>query len=477
MNSYFALIGPGKKVASMAKNFLKNKEKEKHPGHLIAVTITDGHSLSLNIPQYFSWQEMLAHHHINVIINLDHDPALKQELRQNLSPEIDIVENIPGQLLHTLFLVKSVHKQKAEGEKTFLNHLVQTLPFATIIFDPHGRVVYWNKHCEQLTEVKAENVLGKKDVGFAFYYDQRPLVGQLILENLDHDSLRQLFSEQDIRIEPFPDGVQISGFMPFRSRIQGYYQVTAIRIIERRKILGSIQLIHDLNSLNLLKNQLRNQQEILQNILLKLPFPLIHTNLKGDIFFTNKAAQDTFLSLFKKKKTKNLFRLVPEILAHVSDYLADFEIGGHLATELSQNFILELDSDQWDVTCIFIPDEQNQNTAIIWILRNITMEETQNRLNAALAMSGAISHELAQPLTAIVNSAQLLANTGAKNIERIKRHQKIITAESERIFKIYRKLQNLTQFKVQNYLDTQILNLEESSAKHSDFTFPESSDS
>jgi len=476
MTSNFALIGPGKKVAYMAKNFLNNKEEWKHLGHLLAVTITDEYSIGLDIPQYFNWQEMLACHHINAVINLDHDPALKQELRQNLSPEIDLVENIPGQLLHTLFLAKSVHKQKAEGQKTFLKHLVQTLPFAIIIFDPHGRVVYWNKHCEQLTEVKAENILGKKQAGFAFYYDQRPLVGQLILKNLNHDSLRQLFSEQDIKIEPFPDGVQISGFMPFRSRIQGYYRITAMRIIEKNKILGSIQLIHDLNSLNLLKNQLRNQQEILQNILIRLPFPLIHTNLRGDIFFANKAAQDNFLPLFNNK-TNNLFKLVPEILAHVSDYLADFEIGGHLATELSQNFILELDNDQWDVTCIIIPDEQNQNTAMIWILRNTTMEETQNRLNAALAMSGAISHRLAQPLTAIVNSAQIIARTATKDIERIKRHQKIIAAESERIFKIYRKLQNITQFKLQKYLDTQILDLEESSAEHSNFTFPESNDS
>ncbi|WP_457571766.1 PAS domain-containing protein [Desulfovulcanus sp.] len=477
MISNFALIGPGKKVAYTAKSFLKNKQEWKQLGHLLAVTITDGHSIGLDIPEYFNWQEMLAHHHINAVINLDHDPALKQELRQNLPPEIDLAENIPGQLLHTLFLAKSVHKQKAEGKNIFLKHLVQTLPFAIIIFDRHGRVVYWNEHCEQLTEVKAKNVLGKKEVGVAFYYYQRPLVGQLILESLDHDNLRQFFSGQDIKIESFPNGVQISGFLPLRSRIQGYYQVTAMRIIRNNKILGSIQLIHDLNSLNLLKNQLRNQQEILQNILLRLPFPLIHTNLKGDIFFANKAAQDSFLPLFNNKKTNNLFKLVPEILTHVSEYLADFEIGDHLTRELSQNFILELDNNQWDVTCIIIPDEQSQNTAMIWTIRNITVEETRNRLNAALAMSGAISHGLAQPLTAIINSAQLLANTDTKDIERIKRHQKIIAAESKRIFKIYRKLQNITQFKVQKYLDTQILDLEESSAEYSNFTFPESNDS
>ncbi|MBT8763700.1 PAS domain-containing protein [Desulfohalobiaceae bacterium Ax17] len=468
MTPKFALIGPSKKVAYMARSFFKNKREWEQLGRLVSVTTTDGQSIELDIPHYFDWQDMLAQHQIDSIINLDHDPALKQELRRNLPSDVDLSENIPGQLLHTLFLAKSVHKQKALDKNIFLEQVVHALPFAIIVYDRQGRVIYWNEHCEQMTGVKAKDVLGKKKVGIIFYPYHRPLVGQLILESLDPDVIRQIFNEQDTNIKSFPNGIQVSGFIPLRSRIQGYYQITAMRIVRNDKVLGAFQLIHDVNSLVLLKNQLRNQQEIMQNILLRLPFPLIHTNLKGDIFFTNKAAENDFIPFTGNEKAENVFDLIPEAKNQISEHLSTLQ-KDVLTRDLAQKFTLDLNSKQWDVTCIIIPDEQNKNSGLIWILRNISAEETRDRLNAALAMSGAISHELAQPLTAIVNSAQLLARTEATDVERIRRHQKIITTESERVFKIYRKLQNITQFKVQKYLDTQILDLEESSDDLSSF--------
>ncbi|MFW5791581.1 MAG: histidine kinase dimerization/phospho-acceptor domain-containing protein [Desulfohalobiaceae bacterium] len=116
----------------------------------------------------------------------------------------------------------------------------------------------------------------------------------------------------------------------------------------------------------------------------------------------------------------------------------------------------------WEVTYFLIPGRPGSWT-VAWILYNLTGKEEKSRVNAALAVAGAISHELSQPLTAIVNSAQLLVDTPLDNLERLKRHKNIISRESSRVFDLHRKLQNISKYKLKDYLDTHIFDLDESS--------------
>jgi formate hydrogenlyase transcriptional activator len=67
-------------------------------------------------------------------------------------------------------------------EKTFAEHLMQHLPVSTFVLDTRHRVMIWNRACEQLTGLKAEEMIGTDRHWRGFYPEPRPCLGDLLLD-------------------------------------------------------------------------------------------------------------------------------------------------------------------------------------------------------------------------------------------------------------------------------------------------------
>jgi PAS domain S-box-containing protein len=65
-----------------------------------------------------------------------------------------------------------------------LNDIINFLPDATFVIDIEGRVITWNKAMEEMTGVKAGDILGKGNYEYAlgFYQARRPMLINLVLE-------------------------------------------------------------------------------------------------------------------------------------------------------------------------------------------------------------------------------------------------------------------------------------------------------
>jgi PAS domain S-box-containing protein len=65
-----------------------------------------------------------------------------------------------------------------------LNDIIDFLPDATFVIDIEGRVITWNKAMEEMSGIKAENMLGKGNYEYAlaFYQARRPMLINLVLE-------------------------------------------------------------------------------------------------------------------------------------------------------------------------------------------------------------------------------------------------------------------------------------------------------
>ena len=44
-----------------------------------------------------------------------------------------------------------------------LEEIIEFLPDATFIIDKNGKIIVWNKTMEDLTNIKAENMIGKQN--------------------------------------------------------------------------------------------------------------------------------------------------------------------------------------------------------------------------------------------------------------------------------------------------------------------------
>jgi len=463
MSYSVGIVGPARLLSVIYRTFVP-KTSIWPQIEIVGMAYTDKPP-NTGLPSYASWSELLKQHALNVVINLSDDKQVIKGLRSELPEHIRLMEDVPAHWMNALFRAHEVLHRKQDHKSRFLNQTLDSLPFAAILFNSRGHVIHWNKHCEALTEIPAEQIIGQNELGHAFYLEQRPLLGQIILKQDRVDKISAAFGQSETDFTLLENGVQVSGYLHLRGRLTGYYLITAQRIVKDGKVLGSLELIQDMSAVSLLKTQLEEHQDTLQLIMSNLPFPLLSTDLQGHINFHNAAAQNYFLTPLNKdenKKDNNIF-------SHLNEAIGKDDTRGLLGwlnekqfeSSPSRVINVTIQDKSWEITCIKTGETHSDNA--LWILRNISEKESEDRLSTALAFSGAISHELAQPLTAVSNSAYLLSRTDPADKKRIKKHNAILEKESERIMAVYRKLRNLNSYKLQGYLDTQIMDLDDSS--------------
>ncbi|MDQ5946225.1 MAG: hypothetical protein QG619_1648 [Pseudomonadota bacterium] len=77
----------------------------------------------------------------------------------------------------------STGQMPMQQDLSFTTALVQQLVVPTFVLNAEGAVVVWNKACERLTGMPAEDVLGTHNHWRAFYAEQRPCLADLLVEN------------------------------------------------------------------------------------------------------------------------------------------------------------------------------------------------------------------------------------------------------------------------------------------------------
>jgi len=82
-------------------------------------------------------------------------------------------------------LVKS--EQKIRESEQRLYDIINFLPDATFAIDEKGTVIAWNRAIEDMTSVKAEDILGKNNHEYSlpFYGERRPILVDLIFEDIE----------------------------------------------------------------------------------------------------------------------------------------------------------------------------------------------------------------------------------------------------------------------------------------------------
>jgi len=117
-----------------------------------------------------------------------HKRKISQELRaKNIQLEREIAER------------ERIGDELRESEQ-HLSDIVDFLPDATFAIDLEGKVILWNRAVEEMTGVKAENILSKGNYEYAlpFYGVRRPIMLDLVL-NWDDKAARNY---QNVRIDP-----------------------------------------------------------------------------------------------------------------------------------------------------------------------------------------------------------------------------------------------------------------------------------
>ncbi len=161
----------------------------------------------------------------------------------------------------TATLTTDVKRSEAAVKESeqYMRSIINLLPEATMVIDSNGKVQYWNRAMEKMTNVGAEQIVGRADFEYAlpFYGCRRPMLIDLMLNSQD-------FATDDYPdLEIHGDTITAEEAVP-RIRGNPVFLRGAASVVRdsRGQVVGAIETIYDLTDRRRLEEALRDAKEV-----------------------------------------------------------------------------------------------------------------------------------------------------------------------------------------------------------------------
>lgn len=93
-----------------------------------------------------------------------------------------------------LLLIETINMDKVVFLKDSFKKIVDSYTVPTFVIDTQHKVVAWNKACEHLTGIKADEMIGESDVWRGFYSAERACLADIVVDN-HQEQLTSLYSK------------------------------------------------------------------------------------------------------------------------------------------------------------------------------------------------------------------------------------------------------------------------------------------
>lgn len=192
------------------------------------------------------------------VLTLIDDITEKKHAENELRAAFERVAASEDELRSSYEILKENQQKIRESERR-LSDIINFLPDATFAIDRSGTVLAWNRAIEEMTGVRAEDMLGKSDKEYAipFYGKRRPLLIDLIFEDL-------------ATIESLYRNVRREGkLLVAEADVPGTYQgkgaylwaIAAPLYDSRGTIVGAIESVRDVSDRRRTLDALRESEE------------------------------------------------------------------------------------------------------------------------------------------------------------------------------------------------------------------------
>ncbi|MBK5274109.1 MAG: EAL domain-containing protein [Desulfuromonadales bacterium] len=137
-----------------------------------------------------------------------------------------------GRLSHIAIIHDITERKQAaaalQEQKEFAENLMFNSAVPTFVINTDRRVVIWNRACEELTGIKAKEMLGRDQAWKAFYKTKSPVLAEIVIDGLPDkfpDSYREVGKSSFI-----PEGLQAEGWYPNLNGMDRYIVFNAAPI-------------------------------------------------------------------------------------------------------------------------------------------------------------------------------------------------------------------------------------------------------
>ena len=195
--------------------------------------------------------------------------------------------------------------------KEHLFDIINFLPDATFVINSTGQVIAWNHAMEDLTNVKADDMLGKGDYEYSipFYGERRQILIDIVLTS--SEDVTKLYDH----IWRDKSNITAEIFIPSLKGKPTYLWGKATKIYNQKgTVIGAIESIRDITEKKMSEHELESYRDHLEDIIEKRTKELETTNLqlkmeikkRKKISDRFKASKENYRSIFENTGTATL---------------------------------------------------------------------------------------------------------------------------------------------------------------------------
>ena len=199
-----------------------------------------------------------------------------------------------GRVMEVLCVGNDITERKLAEEalkesQQQLADIIDFLPEATLVIDREGKIIAWNRAIEEMTGIKAAEMLGKDNYEYSlpFYGERRPILVDLALQPQPEIEQRYAALEKTATV------VAGEAYMPALGGGGVFLHGTASALYDSKgNVVGAIESIRDITRRKLAEDALRESEERFSKFFHASPIGTSIIRL-SDRQFTN--VNDTFL--------------------------------------------------------------------------------------------------------------------------------------------------------------------------------------
>lgn len=271
------------------------------------------------------------------------------------------------------------------SEKIPLSEIIEGNSIPTFVIDRHHVLTHFNRACENLTGISAQELLGTRDQWRAFYASPRPVLADLLVDKVPESEIRAHYSNKYRPSRVIEGAYEAEDFFPALGENGRWLFFTAAVLRNGRgEIIGAIETLQDITEQKQAEEAVLESRRRYRTLLDFVPYPIVVSTLSGSVYYVNPAFTELFgWALPEIQGRKNPF-IPSELEPEAARNLEFLKQTGSLNRYITRR--LRRDGQLRDVaiTATTYSEFQGERAGTLEIMRDITQEREDARRSEAI---------------------------------------------------------------------------------------------